>query len=479
MAAQLLSADSPASLPTFQEVLLVHPNIDTLLILSEADLRDISDLVSHARETRHAGDIGEDVTCPLEVRHCRQYQLFDVQLGADHFIQEASRRSGGDGVEVRLRRIVSKMPLIPIVAASKHRNATIIAILRDQLPLTRETWRLQLELEINEFKRALDDGGEIKSVLHFVELLERSFAQREGRRYENLKKITFLLTSAYQLEFPVNNYLGERLWPATWPIQAEIFEHFVRSETSLRSILMNDDVKFVKRFMRVLELWIRWQDGKGFNYAMEFLLFHDYLMKYFPLESFLHGSTAFGLNWAGLIKVDRYMAARMSQAVSSADEYRRGGQAKKRDMWKKVFVDTPSLIDPLRHRMSDCLTAPTPGISLQQFTEITRLCQMAMTSAGLAEQGADEYIPTLVVLRDLAKPEYFLTRVAFFDKTFREIFAKMANPAVQGKLGMTYMCDCGKGFNHGISDLKFLAAELMKTYTDAHPDEVPPYDFQH
>jgi hypothetical protein len=107
---------------------------------------------------------------------------------------------------------------------------------------------LQLELEINEFQRALGDGGEMENVLHFVELLE----QRESRQYENLEKITFLLTSAHQLEFSVHNYLGKRLWPTTWPIQAEIFEHFMRSETSLRSILMNDDVKFVQRFTRAL-----------------------------------------------------------------------------------------------------------------------------------------------------------------------------------------------------------------------------------
>jgi hypothetical protein len=84
----------------------------------------------------------------------------------------------------------------------------------------------------------------------------------------------------------------------------------------------------------------------------------------------------------------------------------------------------------------------------------------------------------MVVLRDLAKPDYFLTRVAFFDKTFREILAQTAKPALQGKLGITYICDCGKGFDHGMSDLKFLAAELIEAYTGACPDEVPPYDFQ-
>jgi hypothetical protein len=54
----------------------------------------------------------------------------------------------------------------------------------------------------------------------------------------------------------------------------------------------------------------------------------------------------------------------------------------------------------------------------------------------------------------------------------------LLHSVVQGKLGMTYVYDCEKGFNHGVNNLKFLAAELMKAYADAQPDEVAPSDFQ-
>jgi hypothetical protein len=201
-------------------------------------------------------------------------------------------------------------------------------------------------------------------------------------------------------------------------------------------------------------------------------------MKYFPMDRFLSGSTAFGLNWSGLIEADRFVAAERSRSPSPADEYRREGFVNRKEIWKRIFVDTPSLIEPLRQRMSDFLSAPTPGIALQRYNEISQLCPMALKAAGLAEPGADDILPTMVMLRDLAKPDYFLTSIAFFDKTFRVVLDEMNNQRSELQLGTVYLLDSGKAFEYNTCELKILAGNLVQVYLSAHPGVQPPYDFQ-
>jgi hypothetical protein len=473
----LIQAECPASLPSFQEVLLVQPNIDNLFILSQTDLQDISALIAHARTIGIRG-VGELVTCPPDLCKNVRYHLFDVQLQADEFIYQVSSKSAHcDELEVRLRKVLSKLPLIPVAPLPQDANS-MVAFLKTQLPLTRDKYRLQIEVDIDELQVEITNSRQKYDLAGFVKLLETNFADREQQRYENLEKITFSRTSAEQLEFPVQHYLGELLWPATWPIQAEVFEEFMKTEPRFEAALLNESFDFVNRFMKCVELWIHWRDSHLFNYDMEFLLFHDYVMKYFPLNRYVSGSTAFGLNWSGLIEADKFVAAERARAPSPADEYRQEGAASRKNLWKKVFVDTPLLIEPLRQRMSDFLSAPTPGIALQRYNEISQLCPMAMKAAGLAEPGADDILPTMVMLRDLAKPDYFLTSIAFFDKTFRLILDQMKNHSPEYQLGTTYLFDSGKAFEYNSCELKILAGTLVEVYLNANPGVPTPYDFQ-
>jgi hypothetical protein len=464
----LLRADCPVALPSYSEAFLVCPTIDSLFVFCGDDLCDIAALLGHCCKTLNMADLRPEISFPTKLQKNKHYHLFDLWVPAD-MSRAAAAQVRSDARELVLRDILTKVPLFPAHPASQ----AIVEMIKDELPFVPDRARLLIEVKIGEFERMIS----AESLADWVNLLERGFGDRERQRHAWAQAITFSESAATGLEFPLKNYLGDRLWPSTWVIQAELFERFLATAQDFDFALQSQDLDFALRFIKCADLWCRWRDSHGFTYEMEFFLFHDYVMKAFPFEAIRQSQADFDLNWPALAKVDKW-AAQYKNKDATADAFRKESVANKRAFWKKALVDTPTLINPLPKRLVDALNAPTPGMVLQIFAEATRMCSVAMAEAGSGVQEFDEFLAVLLLVYELAKPEGFISKVAFFDKTFRIVLETVKKGLMTGKLGGTYLYECGKGFEQAIEHLRTLACGLVDAYVRANPKERPPYLFQ-
>jgi hypothetical protein len=73
--------------------------------------------------------------------------------------------------------VLNRLPLIPIVALSQNAN-NLSELLQSQLPQTRDKYRLQIEMEIDDFRSALAQSRQKYDIVGLVEVLEKYFADR-------------------------------------------------------------------------------------------------------------------------------------------------------------------------------------------------------------------------------------------------------------------------------------------------------------
>jgi hypothetical protein len=388
-------SDIPAALSSFSDVLLVRPDIDRRLVMSSDDLRELSDLLSFLNSP--VEDL-RPVQFPPTLHPDKRYHTVELVLPkADDVV--ASDHADED-IETKLRRLLVELSLIP---SASHGDRDIIQLLHEQVLISREDHKARLSLEVQELERSLSLSHKGRTSEDLLVTLESEFASRSAQRKSDYERVTFSRSCVERLRFPVINYLGEMLWPATLPLQAAIFETFMKTETA------PPGAEFMARFETLAGRFTSWASQAGWRFLLDAVLFHDFVITDFPIDGFAR-------QHPGLVECDVLLAKSRSDVFERAkatflETLTRGGRT---PAWAHMLVTNRRIFEPIVQAARDAFAAPAPGSAMRLFDDLfKKKCQKALAIAGIGQTALDEMMPVFQFVLEVARPNDVLVRIAY------------------------------------------------------------------
>jgi hypothetical protein len=256
---------------------------------------------------------------------------------------------------------------------------------------------------VQELERSLSLSHKDRTSEDLLVTLESEFARRSAQRTKDYERVTFSRSCVEQLRFPVNNYLGELLWPATLPLQASIFETFMKTETTAPG------TAFAARFEGLARRFTSWARQAGWRFLLDAVLFHDFVINDFPIDGFAR-------QHPDLVECDVLLANGRGDVFGVAkatflETLTREGRL---PAWAQMLVTNRRIFEPIVQAARDAFAAPAPASAMRMFDNLfKRKCQKALAIAGIRQTSLDEMMPVFQFVLKVARPNDVLVRVAY------------------------------------------------------------------
>jgi hypothetical protein len=255
----------------------------------------------------------------------------------------------------------------------------------------------------------LDDFGHLVSTQRqhwttseFVKLLENALTERRSDIRSALETITFAREVERQLNWPVQFLLGARVWNVSWPVQAAVLTEFATAEPESVGGLRDDRSPFVERFAAFVGKGRDWAKRSGYIFDIDFFIWIDFAAQFWSRAQFKKKHPL-------LVEGEHHL----KDIIPDQSE-------------EKWFPAVKHLLPQMVSEFREALETEWPGRGARLFvTAYTRWENVMTTLCGGA--GADEMIPVLMKVRDLAHCETLLTSIGYIADTCTSAYEWVEN----------------------------------------------------
>jgi hypothetical protein len=318
-----------------------------------------------------------------------------------------------------LRELLIGLPPIGPVAPA---STDLLTILREPLPLS--PFRARVTFLADELARALAIAR--PRCPDTIALIERCFVDRIAERRAALAALTLARGVVRELAWPVQNGVAPAAWTASWAAQAAVLTEFAADDR------WGARGTFVERFAAMVGRQREWAVRTGFLFEIDVLVWIDVAACTWTFEQFRGEHPR-------LVEGDRKLGTVPTELP--------------KEKWvAQIAGETRKMVGEFRSAMN----AKWPGLIARLFVEAFQRWEMIMTVVW-KEVGADEMMPLLMFVRDLAKCEEFLVAVGYVVETTKAVLEWVEhNPGCGVSLGSV---DRFAGFSHKLTTLASTAGE--------------------